>query len=173
MGSTGLDDDLPAKPDCVIVKAPNFALPIVGLIALLPEITRYLGRLGVTPYSLIESHQQAKTGTPGTAVAFQQALGVHAFTSVREPAIQVKLGVPPEHLAGHGYHWMTFEGGAVTLGINTQVNGRAAYAPGFVQLAEVTLGRMHTGFAQIRKGVYTSGEILGLDKLKITFNTGS
>jgi 4-hydroxy-tetrahydrodipicolinate reductase len=86
---------------------------------------------------LIESHQAAKSSTPGTAVALAQTLGLgsDAIVSVRDPQEQREsLGVPPEHLARHAFHRIVIEDRHTSITLETRVFGPAPYAEGLTRI---------------------------------------
>src|SRR3989344_5505325 len=87
-----------------------------------------------------ESHQTGKKDTSGTAkamVAYFNTLGVpftvDGIRKIRDPDVQEHLvGVPKEHLGGHGWHSYVLESGNedVKLRFEHNVNGRRAYVKG-------------------------------------------
>lgn len=139
LASSEHDDDIPAKPAFPIVKAPNLALPIIAARRALIELHREIEILGL-PYDvdITESHQQAKQNTSTTAKRMAEDIEYdeQVITSVRQPGLQRRLGVPEAHLDGHGYHWVTFRVGGLTLELSTRVDGRQPYGAGAVAIAE-------------------------------------
>lgn len=132
--STGqeLPDDVPVP----VIDAPNLALPIVNMLVYgFPILGEILGNISV---SIVESHQSSKKSVPGTARSIAEVLGVSAdqIESVRCPSVQRVLGVPEEHLDGHGYHWVNFSGLGVDVSVTTSVNGREAYGLGALVLGK-------------------------------------
>ena len=82
---------------------------------------------------LTESHQAAKTSTPGTAVGVAHSLGLPSteIRSVRDPAEQSQvLGIPEEHLSRHAYHHIEIQDGQTSLTLETRVFDKAPYAAG-------------------------------------------
>src|SRR3989338_660250 len=126
----------------VVIDAPNFALPIIQFTALLGQITNKLKRVGMKVTSVRESHQQTKKTVPATALKMASAVDFpkESIESKRDPLIQWRdLDIPREHLNGHGYHWIIFEGGEVTIELSEKVNGRGAYAIGVLQIAKMAV----------------------------------
>jgi len=134
-GSTGqqFKDNCPVP----LINAENFALPILRIIQLLPEFAQ---KLNILDYSLsrgiVETHQSTKKTVPGTAKRMAEAVGVEVkdIISIRDKPTQLALGVPPESLDGHGYHWINWEGTGVHIQLRTMVHGRHAYYVGGLHL---------------------------------------
>ncbi len=137
-GSTG--QQLPSKVSILVVNAPNLALPIVKLLSIMPTIAD-TDTLAEMKIGIIESHQASKKSVPGTAKVMAEIFGISEteIISIRDREKQLQLGVPEEYLDGHGYHWITLEGGGVTIELSTKVNGREAYAYGAISLAKKLL----------------------------------
>ena len=128
---------LPENPPVTIINAPNLALPIIKLFGLLSQL-REIFDSSKMKISVKESHQESKKTVPGTAVKFAEGLGIpkEEIISVRDPAVQLKqLGVLPQFLGGHGYHFIVADGGGVEIDLSTKINGREAYALGDIELA--------------------------------------
>ncbi len=156
-GSTGQDKLIPQNPGCPIVKTPNFALPMLAFIKNLPRIAWGLApREQVKVARIMESHQSTKKSVPGTAVAMARVLGMpeSMIESVRDPETQIALGVNPEALDGHGYHWIELEVNGVRFGFSTKIDGRVPYAKGALQIAEHIACNWNT----LLNGVYTTNE---------------
>src|SRR5690606_16513587 len=128
------------------VIAPNMAAPIVMLQAALNRIAQeFPGAIdGYTP-SLHESHQPTKKDASGTAKACLDPLrklgcttGDSEMDSIRDPEQQRALGVPEEHLRGHGWHWYEARSAAgdVILELSHRINGRRVYAEGTLRAVE-------------------------------------
>ncbi len=94
---------------------------------------------------LTESHQAAKTSTPGTAVGVAHSLGLPSdqIRSVRDPVEQSQvLGIPEEHLGRHAYHHIEIQDGETRLTLETRVFDKAPYAAGLAKI--VAAIRSHT-----------------------------
>ena len=86
---------------------------------------------------LTESHQAAKTSTPGTAVGVARSLGLPSaeIRSVRDPVEQAQvLGIPEEHLPRHAYHHIEIQDGETSLTLETRVFDKAPYAAGVARI---------------------------------------
>lgn len=119
MGTTG--GDRKALEQAVIdsgniaVIAPNMALPIVALQAFMDDFSRrYKGEFKGYELSVRESHQAGKKDTSGTAkamISYFQRMGIvfapEQIEMIRNPEEQRAMGVPEEHLGGHGWHTYT------------------------------------------------------------------
>lgn len=141
--STGMD--LPADRNILIVDAPNLSIPIVKTMSrIVPVLQDALGSLGGN-VSIMETHQASKTSLPGTAKTMAEKLGLaeEDIISIREPVIQLQIGVPPESLSGHGYHFITFQVQGVTITLTTKVNGRQTYAEGGLVIADALVRQGH------------------------------
>lgn len=116
MGTTGGDrkalEERVKNSEISAVIAPNMAKQIVAFQAGMEDYSKKnSGSLKDCEISIIESHQQGKKDTSGTAkamVKYFNDLGI-PFTAdkidmIREPKKQLEIGVPGEHLAGHGWH---------------------------------------------------------------------
>lgn len=144
MGTTGGDrerlNEIVANSPISAVIAPNMAKQIVGFQAMMEYAANTFPNL-FTGYSLEirESHQRGKADTSGTARAM-----VGHFTKLgtpfsedeiimeRDPDVQARLGVPEQHLAGHGWHTYTVVSPdeTVKFEFTHNVNGRDIYAKG-------------------------------------------
>lgn len=145
MGTTGgdrklLEDTvLNAKMPAVI--SPNMAKQIVGFQAMLEFAAKnFPGLFKGYQLEVVESHQQMKADTSGTAkavVACFNELGcdfdVKQIQKVRDPEIQEKeWKIPKEHLGGHGWHTYTLTApdGSSLFEFKHNINGRDIYAAG-------------------------------------------
>lgn len=144
MGTTGgnreqirADVDHSAIPAVI---APNMAKQIVGLQAMIEYgAENFPGLFKGYGMTVKESHQSWKADTSGTAKAIIRQfnrLGVN-FTEaeiekVRDPEAQKAMGIPDEHLDGHGWHTYTLTAadGGSSFGITHNINGRDIYAEG-------------------------------------------
>ncbi len=144
IGTTGGDrnklEERVRNSEISAVIAPNMAKPIVGFQTMIEYAACNFPNL-FKDYSLeiVESHQDTKKDTSGTAKAmvnYFNMLGM-VFTKdqikmIRDPEKQKKLGVPGEHLSGHGWHTYTLKSrdGTVKFQFTHNVNGRDVYALG-------------------------------------------
>jgi 4-hydroxy-tetrahydrodipicolinate reductase len=86
---------------------------------------------------LTESHQTAKTSTPGTAVGVAHSLGLPSteIRSVRDPVEQSQvLGIPEEHLSRHAYHHLEIRDGETSITLETRVFDKTPYAAGVARI---------------------------------------
>jgi 4-hydroxy-tetrahydrodipicolinate reductase len=129
-------------PPCAIIEAPNLALPIILSYDVLAAFKLTLNRFNPT-YTIIESHQKKKTTLAGTALLFAKILGIgkEAIASVRNPGLQLALGVPAKDLDRHAHHIILIDVGGMTMKFETQVQGLGPYAQGAIHLARNLLGR--------------------------------
>ncbi|MDE1940738.1 MAG: hypothetical protein KGI45_00265 [Patescibacteria group bacterium] len=144
-GSTGqkIDEAWPG----LVVNADNFALPILRVIQLLSKIAGSLGpSQGLNMKAgLAESHQWSKKSVPGTAKRMAAAIGVEEsdIKSVRDPDLQMAMGVPADALDAHGHHFLTWTGFGVQIQLTTRINGRGAYFEGGLHLLQILHDRRH------------------------------
>ncbi len=141
------------------VIAPNMAKQIVGLQAMMEYAAkRFPGLFAGYRLTLRESHQQGKADTSGTARALVgcfNALGVpfdeEQIEMVRDPAAQRRLGVPEEHLAGHGWHTYTLisPDESVRFQWVHNVSGREIYAGGTLEAVAFLRQKLSAGAAGI------------------------
>lgn len=167
MGTTGgdrarLEETVKSSPVAAVV-APNMAKQIVGFQAMMAYAAETFPDL-FKGYrlSVVESHQQGKADTSGTAkamVGYFNRLGV-AFSEdriekERDPSVQrSRWGIPPQYLDGHGWHTYTLVSadGTVRFEFTHNVNGRDVYAQGTIdallflhrKIAQGVKGRMFT-----------------------------
>ena len=171
MGTTGFDraaaESLVRGSQTCAVVAPNMAAPIVALQAALGWMAgEFPGALEGYGLAVTESHQSTKRDVSGTARAllplFAQ-LGAQAaeppIEPIRDAARQRELGVPEEHLAGHGWHWYeaTSPGGDVRLGLSHCVNGRRVYAEGTLLAARFLAAQGRAGVVYTMQDVLRAG----------------
>lgn len=116
MGTTGGDrkklEETVRNSEISAVIAPNMAKQIVALQAFMDEYSKNnYDSLKGYEMEIIESHQQGKKDTSGTAkamVSYFNRLGIdfkpEQIKMIRDPEEQLKFGVPKEHLEGHGWH---------------------------------------------------------------------
>lgn len=145
MGTTGGDRDSLIQTvkdaDTPAVIAPNMAKQIVGFQAMLEyAATTFPGLFKGYSLKVVESHQQMKADTSGTAkavVACFNELGtdfdVAGIEKIRDPYIQEKeWGIPQEHIGGHGWHTYTLTApdGSALFEFKHNINGRDIYVTG-------------------------------------------
>ncbi|HRZ30655.1 MAG TPA: dihydrodipicolinate reductase C-terminal domain-containing protein [Candidatus Paceibacterota bacterium] len=159
MGTTGGDRDQLEKivrdSSVPAVIAPNMAMQVVALqagIAYMAETfpNAFSGfRLGVE-----ESHQVNKVDTSGTAKAIVSSfnqLGVNFavgdIEKIRDNSRQVRMGVPVEHLGGHGWHWYFLDNPEETMHFEFvhNINGRHPYVVGTIKAIEFLFKRIAEG----------------------------
>ncbi len=145
MGTTGGNRDkleqTVKQASTPAVIAPNMAKQIVGFQAMMEYAAKTFPDLfnGYT-LEVIESHQNKKADTSGTAkamVGYFNKLGpdfdVNDIEMIRDPKIQEKeLKIPKEYLTGHGWHTYTLkaEDGSAMFEFKHNVNGRDIYVNG-------------------------------------------
>ena len=153
-GSGGMRKYLPKRPKFPIIEAPNFAWPVIWFIESIPAIRALLlektghGFDGVT-----ESHQHKKETIPATGMAMAVAAGIPTseIVSERDQRRQVALGVDPEFISGHGYHWVDTVIDGVKIVLSTQVNGRVPYAKGAIKI----VGSINRMREDLKPGYYS------------------
>ena len=155
-GSTNVD--VPTGRNVVIINAPNLSVPMIRFMAAAPAFLEAV--IPGMELRIVESHQKGKKDTSGTARSIAGKLGVPeaAIASIRDPGAQRLLGVPPEHLDGHGYHYITLAGQGVEIQVTTKVNGRATYAEGALAVAQALVSLPEP----LRPGLYNLPDILPL-----------
>lgn len=145
MGTTGGDRDkleqTVKQASTPAVIAPNMAKQIVGFQAMMEYAAKTFPNLfhGYT-LEVIESHQNGKADTSGTAkamVGYFNKLGpdfdVNDIEMIRDPKIQEQeLKIPKKYLTGHGWHTYTLkaEDGSAMFEFKHNVNGRDIYVNG-------------------------------------------
>ncbi len=146
MGTTGGDRErlhqtvVAAKVAAVI--APNMALPIVAITAMLEHVARsFPGVFKDYQLTVRESHQVDKADTSGTAkalIANFQEMGAsfdpnRDLELCRDEQKQTKEWmIPQEHLRGHAYHTYLLQAmdGQSSFRLDHNVLGRKIYADG-------------------------------------------
>ena len=145
LGTTGGDysklEAMVIARSCPAVIAPNMALPIVALTAMLEwSAQQFPGVFSGYDLAVRESHQKGKADTSGTAkdlIARFQRLGasfsMDQLKMCREPELQrSEYGIPEEHLKGHAYH--TYDLHSVDrsahFSLSHNILGRSIYAIG-------------------------------------------
>ena len=146
-GTTGGDREKLAETvrnsNVAAVIAPNMAKQIVGLQAMLEYAAETFPNLFAGhSLEIIESHQQGKKGASGTAVdmvEYFKKMGIpfdiKDICSIRKPVEQSAMGIPEEHLGGHGWHsyHVTSSNKSVHIGFVHDVNGRDVYVDGTIE----------------------------------------
>jgi len=145
MGTTGGDrrqlQQAVSASSIAAVIAPNMAKQIVGFQAMMEfAADNFPGLFRGYRLEIRESHQKGKADTSGTAkamVRYFNKLGLDFSESeiirIRDPEIQKsRLGIPENHLSGHGWHTYSLVSadGTVRFEFTHNVNGRAIYAAG-------------------------------------------
>lgn len=160
MGTTGgnreaLAETVENSSICAVI-APNMAKQIVAFQAMMEYASKAFPDV-FEGYSLSirESHQRGKADTSGTAKAMVRSfnhLGLRFseedIVKVRDPAVQKdELGVPEDHLGGHGWHTysLTSPDDTVTFTFTHNVNGREVYARGALDAAVYLAEKMESG----------------------------
>jgi len=147
MGTTGGDRELLEKTvtgsSIAAVVAPNMAKQIVGFQAMMAYAADTFPDL-FKGYKLeiVESHQQGKADTSGTAkamVRYFNRLGLDVaekdIRQERDPERQsTRWGIPRQYLDGHGWHTYTLTSADATVRFEFthNVNGREVYARGTI-----------------------------------------
>lgn len=151
--STG--QSLPEKVDAPVITVVNLVMAIPKFINQLHQLKALFPKAWI---KIVESHQETKKTVPGTAVEMAKALGVpeEEIVSIRNKAEQLALGIPEEHLDGHGYHFITITDSGATLRLQTAVNGREPYGYGLIELGKKILE------LSLAPGHYKTGDILGI-----------
>ncbi|MBF0197761.1 MAG: dihydrodipicolinate reductase [Planctomycetes bacterium] len=145
LGTTGGDysevENLVVSSGTPAIVAPNMALPIVALTAMLDWAKgEFPGVFDDYSLSVHESHQKGKADTSGTAkalISLIQGLGADFTESdlnmCRDPEEQKKkLGIPDEYIAGHAYHTYDIHSKDRTahFSLGHNILGRSIYAEG-------------------------------------------
>jgi 4-hydroxy-tetrahydrodipicolinate reductase len=173
MGTTGGDRDALAQTvrhaQTPAVIAPNMAKQIVGFQAMMEFAAKTFPGL-FKGYSLkvVESHQQMKADTSGTAkavVACFNELGadfdVSQIEKIRDPEIQEKeWGIPKEHLGGHGWHTYTLTApdGSALFEFKHNINGRDIYVSGTFDAVQYLTQKIQAG--DTSQQLYTMIDVL-------------
>jgi 4-hydroxy-tetrahydrodipicolinate reductase len=158
MGTTGVNmEEAKKKVDGWVsaVIAPNMAKPIIAFQAMMEYVAKeFPGILSGYNLEIEESHQATKPDTSGTAKAVAKnfnAMGIPFLADqikmIRDPKIQIKIGVPEEHLGGHGWHTykVTSPDETVLLGFAHNVSGRSVYIPGILDAVEYVHSKTKQG----------------------------
>lgn len=149
MGTSGcnaalMQEIVRSSETCAVIAA-NMAPEIVMVQAMFEWAAgEFPGVLRGSRLMVVESHQASKRDTSGTAKAIGASLeklgapfDVDAIHKIRDPEAQRKIGVPTEHLEGHGWHRYSVDvpHSQVHLEFVHNVCGRAVYAEGALRAA--------------------------------------
>ncbi|MCK4781409.1 dihydrodipicolinate reductase [Candidatus Parcubacteria bacterium] len=157
MGTTGgerghLKETVEESDICAVI-APNMAPQIVAFQAMMEYAANTFPN-AFKGYGLVtrESHQEPKKDTSGTAKAmagYYNKLGIsfeiEDIIKVRDPVVQrIELGVPEEHLDGHGWHsyYLLSADGNVRFEFKHNVNGREIYVDGVMLAISFLLSKI-------------------------------
>ncbi|MCF8053098.1 MAG: dihydrodipicolinate reductase [Desulfobacterales bacterium] len=145
MGTTGGDREKLVETvrssSISAVIAPNMAKQIVGFQAMMAYAAEnFPGLFDGYRLRVVESHQQGKADTSGTAKAvvdsFKQLgvdFSVAQIEKERNPEVQKRdWKIPEQYLSGHGWHTYSLVSadGTVFFSFTHNVNGREVYARG-------------------------------------------
>ncbi len=145
MGTTGGDREKLVETvrssSISAVIAPNMAKQIVGFQAMMAHAAEnFPGLFDGYRLRVVESHQQGKADTSGTAKAVVDSfnrLGVDfsvaQIEKERNPEVQTReWKIPEQYLSGHGWHTYSLVSpdGTVSFSFTHNVNGRDVYARG-------------------------------------------
>jgi 4-hydroxy-tetrahydrodipicolinate reductase len=135
--STGLETET-MTPDFPLIVCPNTSIPVLRALLMLKSTGNIFERSNV---SILESHQSTKTTPPGTAYRFAEFLNVpiERIVSVRDPEVQLKLGIDKEHLEKHAFHRITITDGSDQVTIETKVQGHESYSAGVKRIVQAAL----------------------------------
>lgn len=134
-GSTGLDDDRNAN--FTLIHSPNFNILLLKFMHMIERFGKQFENYQI---EITESHQEAKTSVPGTAVALAEYLDidVSAIRSVRNPEKQLnELAIRPEHLDRHAVHVISIKDSDTTISMRTEVLGLASYVSGLAAIVRI------------------------------------
>lgn len=160
VGTTGADYERIAQQvsnsALSAVANPNMSIPIVLIQAAFDYLSKnFPGALESWEGSIVESHQQGKADTSGTAkhmVGYLKRLGVDIevdqIEKIRDPEQQRReVGVPEEHIKGHAFHTYKLKSpdGTVELGFVHNVLGRRTYAVGTLRSVEFLQKKLDEG----------------------------
>ncbi len=172
MGTTGvsmsrLAEEVRDARICAVA-APNMAKQIVALQAMMEFGSQaFPGCFAGYSLRIVESHQQGKLDTSGTAramVAYFNALGVDfdvdSIVKIRHRDDQLEMGVPESALGGHGWHEYSLESpdGTVHVRLVHNVNGRDVYADGTLDAVRYLHAKLEAG---VKGKVFTMIHVLG------------
>lgn len=169
MGTTGADNNVLEKvvkeSEISAVIAPNMAVEVVALQDELNDLLKNSPRaFKEWRMTIRESHQAAKKGVSGTAIALRtqlEALGAtmeEEIESIRDPKQQKELGI--QNLDGHAYHWIRLVSPDGTIKeYQTAIEGRQPYVEGTLLAVEFLRRKIKQGS---RGEVFAMTDVLGL-----------
>lgn len=160
------------------VISANMGGPIVGFIAAMKFIAEtYPGLFSGFTLEIRESHQSGKEKVSGTAaglVEYFNMMGldfsIDQIKMIRDVEEQKRMGVPPEHLDGHGWHTyiLRSQDGTVFFQFTHNVNGRLIYWEG---TAKAVLFLHNMMIAGVRGYVFSMPDVLrGFDTVMEELN---
>ncbi|XP_059448508.1 4-hydroxy-tetrahydrodipicolinate reductase 2, chloroplastic-like [Corylus avellana] len=147
MGTTGGDRDRLYKTvedfNVYAVISPQMGKQVVAFLAAMEIMAdQFPGAFSGYSLQAMESHQASKVDASGTAKAviscFQKlgvSFDVDQIQMIRDPRRQLEMvGVPEEHLSGHGFHMyhLTSPDQTVSFEFQHNVCGRSIYAEGTI-----------------------------------------
>lgn len=145
MGTTGADYkalyELVRQSNISAVISPNMSKQIVGIQAMMEYAAKtFPGVFKDHSLEIVESHQNGKKDTSGTAkamVTYFNQLGIlfndDQIQKIRDPLVQAGF-VPQQYISGHAWHKYSVSSDRdnVTIKIQHVVNGRDTYALGTI-----------------------------------------
>lgn len=167
MGTTGGDPtklaEMVSQSKNYAVIAPNMAKQIVAFQSMVEYAAHNFSNAfeGYT-LEIIESHQQGKADTSGTAKAMVScfnSLGIpfskDQIVMIRDPEKQRAMGIPEDALGGHGWHSYTLRSpdGSIFFQFTHNVNGRDIYALGTLDAINFLAKNYQTGKVYSMKDV--------------------
>ena len=183
MGTTGGDREqlelVVKNSSTPAVIAPNMAKQIVGFQAMMEYAANTFPGL-FKGYSLevVESHQNGKADTSGTAkamVGYFNKLGadfdVNDIQMIRDPEVQEKeWKIPKEYLTGHGWHTYTLKtpDGSALFEFKHNINGRDIYVNGTFDAVMFLVEKLEQGKGLnrgTRLGGYNKEDARGVEPL--------
>lgn len=159
MGTTGGDREKLKKTvedsDICAVVAPNMAAQVVALQAMIEYGAKnFPGCFSGFDLDIIESHQASKADPSGTAKALIphfRSMGLEfdeeEIEMIRDESEQLTMGVPREHLGGHGWHTysITKIDGSMKVEFVHDINGRVPYVDGTMKALDFLVEKVKAG----------------------------
>lgn len=159
IGTTGVStyevEKVVKESEINAIVAPNMGKQIVAIQAMMEHAaSNFPDCFKGYKLTVKESHQSGKLDTSGTAkaiVGYFNKLGINfdedEIIQCRDSDEQLKLGVPAEHLEGHGWHTYAFTSadGSAHFEITHNVNGRDIYAKGTIDAIHFLNKQIQTG----------------------------
>jgi 4-hydroxy-tetrahydrodipicolinate reductase len=170
VGTTGVDREalvnIMKDAKAPFVVAPNMAKQIVAFQAAMKWMAEtFPGAFRDFALRIVESHQSGKADTSGTAKALLSNFcdmgavpGKFAIERVRERDSQLAMGVPAEHIDGHGFHTYTVNSpdSSVFFKFTHNVCGREPYVHGTIDAIKFLFLKMRAG----ESGLYNMIDVL-------------